>query len=466
MDDFNYNNEDIKDNKKEDTKADISETDSKEDFKYSDQPYYGYSGSHEEKSYTPPFHESKNNTPQNLYPVSPNGGFSENNFSADKKIPKPVTTKSVFISCLISALVASLITATIFVFGTGAGRLIGNRGSSNTSETDSSVTNNRTSIISDSTDEAIVEAVAESVSPSVVGIVVTNTVGNFFYGNSEQSSQGSGIIYSSDGYIITNYHVISAAVESNGVIKVYLPTDIETGIDASVTGYDVSSDLAVIKINSSGLTAIEIGDSSALKVGQTAIAVGNPGGITFMGSVSKGIISGLDRVLQLENTKEINLIQTDAAINPGNSGGALVNSNGQLIGVNSAKMASSDYEGMGFAIPVNSVVEICTRIIQNEDAPTPYVGVEINTRYDSNTLKMMGYPAGVVVSRVVDGSPADNAGIEQGDIITEFNGTSVTSYSAFNSEKLKCSPNQEVTLTVYRAGRTYSVKMTLGTAND
>ena len=144
----------------------------------------------------------------------------------------------------------------------------------------------------------------------------------------------------------------------------------------------------------------------------------------------------------------------------------MVNSSGQLIGVNSAKMASENFEGMGFAIPVDDVVEICDRIISKKDAPVGYVGVEISTRYDASTLQMMGYPAGVVVAGVAAGSPAANAGIEKGDIITQFNGTAVTGYTVFNSEKMKYSPGDEVTLTVYRGGKTYSVKITLGTANS
>ena len=405
--------------------------------------------------YVPPHAESS---------FTPNTSFSdpsvisgnETPYTA-KKQPKPVTRSGLAVACVCVALASSILTASIFSFGLAKGQFL---------NPSSGSTSTKTSIVTESTDEAAIQAVAEAVSPSVVGIVVATSSQSFFGTGTSSESEGSGIIYSEDGYIITNYHVISDAVESNGKISVYLESDSATAISATVVGYDVSADLAVVKIDKNGLPSIEIGKSSDLKVGQTAIAVGNPGGMDFMGSVSKGIISGLDRTIQLENTTEINLIQTDAAINPGNSGGALVNSSGQLIGVNSAKMASENFEGMGFAIPVDDVVEICDRIISKKDAPVGYVGVEISTRYDASTLQMMGYPAGVVVAGVAAGSPAANAGIEKGDIITQFNGTAVTGYTVFNSEKMKYSPGDEVTLTVYRGGKTYSVKITLGTANS
>lgn len=405
--------------------------------------------------YVPPHAESS---------FTPNTSFSDPSVISEnetpytaKKQPKPVTRSGLAVACVCVALASSILTASIFSFGLAKGQFL---------NPSSGSTSTKTSIVTESTDEAAVQAVAEAVSPSVVGIVVATSSQSFFGTGTSSESEGSGIIYSEDGYIITNYHVISDAVESNGKISVYLESDSTTAISATVVGYDVSADLAVVKIDKNGLPSIEIGKSSDLKVGQTAIAVGNPGGMDFMGSVSKGIISGLDRTIQLENTTEINLIQTDAAINPGNSGGALVNSSGQLIGVNSAKMASENFEGMGFAIPVDDVVEICDRIISKKDAPVGYVGVEISTRYDASTLQMMGYPAGVVVAGVAAGSPAANAGIEKGDIITQFNGTAVTGYTVFNSEKMKYSPGDEVTLTVYRGGKTYSVKITLGTANS
>lgn len=377
-------------------------------------------------------------------------------YRPEKPAKKSGITSKIVISSIISAIIASLITCTVFMFGSNIGlnTILGGK------------SDKTTNIVVDSSAENPAQAVAEKVGPSVVGVVVTSSVNNFFFGNTQQQSQGSGIIYSSDGVVITNYHVIQAAVEGNGKLDVYLPSDLDTGIEASVIGYDVSADIAVIKINKSGLSAIETGDSSNLKLGQTAIAIGNPGGMEFYGSISQGIISGLNRTIQLESSSSVKLIQTDAAINPGNSGGALVDIQGKLIGVNSAKLASDGYEGMGFAIPVNDVVSICDRIINKQGQPKPYLGIELSSYYTAEILQQMGYPAGVVVTEVAENSPADEAGIERGDIITEFNGVAVSGVTQYNSEKDKYSPGEAINLTIYRQGKSYTAKLTLGTANS
>ncbi len=369
-----------------------------------------------------------------------------------------------------ASILSGVLVALIMVWSMGFG-LLGTKESDNQSPSpDPSVSGAsviETGPIVVNGNSASAEAVAKKALPSVVSIATTAQVNNYFYGVSEQGSEGSGIVYTADGYVITNYHVIEAAVDYNGQVQVFLPSDTSRGHTATVVGYDISSDLAVVKIEATGLLPMEIGDSDALNVGQSAIAIGSPGGMDFMGSVSMGIISGLDRKLQLENSNTvINLIQTDAAINPGNSGGALVDAQGKLIGINSAKMAASNFEGMGFAIPVNHAMTIVDRIINNVDAPKPYMGIQLNTYYNGDTLKAIGYPAGVVVDRVVDGSPADNAGLIKYDIITHVNGVAVTSYTQFNSEKEKYKPGDTIELTVYRQPKTYTVQLTLGTANN
>ncbi len=381
---------------------------------------------------------------------------------------KPQKTVSLTTSVLISvitAVIASVLVFSVMMYGTNIGDMLNapTSSKSDSGEEDGTDTGNQTTnIVVDTTASTSAEAVAEKAGPSVVGIVVSGS--SYYYSS---GSEGSGIIYTADGYVITNYHVIQTAVENGGTVSVYLPSDSENGIAATVVGYDISSDLAVLKIDQTGLPAIEFADSDSLKVGQVAIAIGNPGGMDFMGSVSMGIISGLDRTLLLENaTTEINLIQTDAAINPGNSGGALVNSTGQLIGINSAKMALDNFEGMGFAIPSNDAKAIIDRIIKNQDAPQPYVGIIINTQYTSTMLQQMGLPAGVVVDSVASGSPADDAGLKSYDIVTHINNVAVTSYTQFNSEKLKYEPGDSITLTVYRGGRTYTAQLTLETANQ
>ena len=311
---------------------------------------------------------------------------------------------------------------------------------------------------------SVVEAVAKKVTPSVIGIRTTTSVMSFF-GNQESSGEGSGVIYKSNGYIITNYHVISDAVtnKANTKIEVFLDTLDKASYQATVVGYNISADLAVIKINAKDLPVIEIADSKNLKTGQYVITVGNPGGLEFMDSVTYGVISGLNRVVSSDS--DVPLIQTDAAINPGNSGGALVNIKGQLVGINSSKIVAEEFEGMGFAVPSNKVVEICDKIIENENSPEPYVGITISEKYTASALALYGYPTGAVVLSVAEGSPAYSAGIRKGDIITSFNNKKITDYTKFEEYLTECKPNQKVDIEIYRNGRTYSTSIVIGSNN-
>lgn len=314
---------------------------------------------------------------------------------------------------------------------------------------------------------SVIEAVAKKVTPSVVGIATTASADNFFGGSSSTTGEGSGIIYTADGYIITNYHVIEdAATSSSTGIDVYLTSNRDTSYPATIIGYNITYDLAVIKIEAQNLTPIELADVTSLKVGQYVAAIGSPGGLEFMGSVTYGIISGLNRVISdgSSNT-DVELIQTDAAINPGNSGGALVNTAGKLVGVNSSKIAATEYEGMGFAIPVDTVKEICDKIIANKDTPNPYIGITISERYTAEDLQEMGYPVGAVVNSVTSGGPAYNAGIRRGDIITEFNGRTVKSYDELSDAVSKTKPGDRVNVKLYRSGRYYTTNITVGSNN-
>ena len=355
------------------------------------------------------------------------------------------------------------------VIGAGSGiaavTLSSKNGSNTSSPITSSVSGSNVNINIDETAESVVEAVAKKVTPSVVGIRTTTSVRSFFGSSNESTGEGSGVVYSADGYIITNYHVISGAVtnKSGSKIEVFTDTLDSDSYEATVVGYNISTDLAVIKINAKGLTPAEFSDSSKLKVGQYVITVGNPGGLEFMDSVTYGVISGLNRVVSSDS--DVKLIQTDAAINPGNSGGALVNTKGQLVGINSSKIVSEEFEGMGFAIPSNTVAEICKNIIEKQNDPEPYLGISISEKYNSSVLKYYGYPSGAVVSSVADGSPADNAGLAKGDIITEFGGTEITEYSMLESLLQKCKPGDQVSVKIYRSGRYYSTTVTIGSNN-
>ena len=300
-------------------------------------------------------------------------------------------------------------------------------------------------------------AVAKKVSPSIVGIRVTTVTNYGPYGNYESSGEGSGVIYTANGYIITNYHVIKAMMTTSGEnnpnssMTVFLYQDTSNEYKGSVVGYDQGADLAVIKINATGLPAIEIGNSDSVSVGDIAIAIGNPGGLEFMGSTSQGIISGLNRTIQTEDSYEdLQLIQTDAAINPGNSGGALCDVNGKLIGINSVKLVETGYESMGFAIPSNDVVRICNDIIENGFTASIYLGLEFNERLTAEALEKQGYPGGIVVSSVASSSPADVAGFEEDDILTVFNGKEIKTTADLIEARKNCKPGDTVHAKVYR----------------
>ncbi len=301
---------------------------------------------------------------------------------------------------------------------------------------------------------SVAQSVAEKCSGSVVGVRTTTSVSSFFGGSSESTGEGSGVLYTKDGHIITNYHVIKEAVSSSrSKIEVFFDNCNTEPYEAEVIGYNISTDLAVLKIEVNNRQPLELGNSDNLSRGQFVITMGAPGGLEFMGSVTYGIISGLDRVVSSDSN--IGLIQTDAAINPGNSGGALLDSEGRLIGINSSKIVSEEFEGMGFALPINKVVEVCNNIILNKDSGEAYTGITISEKYTAKILKDYGYPTGAVVSSVAEASPAEDIGIRRGDIITEFNGVKISEFNVYYETLAKCKPGQTVEMKIYRNGKNY-----------
>lgn len=376
------------------------------------------------------------------------------------KQKKTHSTAVVIIACILAAIIGAVscvfVLSSVYMVDTNTGAI--------TQQIENP--KNNVSINIDETVSSIAEAVAVKCTDSVVGIRTTTSVMSFFGGSQEQTGNGSGVIYTADGYIITNYHVIGDAVQSNNSkIDVFIGNNTSNSYPATVIGYNISCDLAVIKINASGLTPVELGNSDELKVGQQVITIGAPGGLEFMGSVTYGIISGLDRTVSTNSS--LKLIQTDAAINPGNSGGALLNAEGKLIGINSSKIASVEFEGMGFAIPINTVKEKCDKIISRSGDSQAYFGVSISSTYTSQVLAFYGYPSGAVVSSVAEDSPAANAGIARGDIITEFNGVKISEYTVLNDALYDCEGGETVAVTIYRAGKYYTVdiKLTSDTSN-
>ncbi len=393
-----------------------------------------------------------------------NDDFSE--FQPSKKKKEKNKNGYSIVTVIVCMLLAAVIGAS-----TAAGVMINyNKTMLGNSVNNSGGTNGQsiTNINVDETAESAIQAVAQKVTPSVVGIATTIATTSFFGGSSEATGSGSGIIYSSDGYIITNYHVIESAVTSNSSkIEVYLSSDTENAYQASVVGYNITNDLAVIKINATNLIAIEKGNIDSVKVGQHVAAIGSPGGLEFMGSVTYGIISGLNRVISDSSSDDsVNLIQTDAAINPGNSGGALVNTKGQLIGVNSSKIAATEYEGMGFAIPIDTVVEVCDKIIAREYEPNPYIGVTINEKYTAKILERMDYPVGAVVKSVMSDGPAEKSGIRSGDIIISYGDVAISDYSMLNDAVAASKPGDVVRVKIYRAGKYYYTNVTVGSNNS
>lgn len=291
--------------------------------------------------------------------------------------------------------------------------------------------------------------IAAKVQPSVVGVVVyaAADANNQFFGGSGaiQTNEGSGIIMSADGYIITNAHVVEGA----SGIKVVLYNGEE--YEAKLVGRDDNTDLAVIKIAANNLTAAEFGDSKQLQVGEDVIAIGNPGGLEFASSVTKGIISGVNRPIKSSDAGyTMNCIQTDAAINPGNSGGALVNTFGQVIGINSSKIAATQYEGLGFAIPISEAKPIIDDLIANGRV-TGRVKLGITGREIDETLaRYNNVPTGFMVFNTEPGSDIEKKGVVAGDIITKIDGKDLTSLGDLRDYLKDFKSGDKVTLTVFR----------------
>lgn len=304
-----------------------------------------------------------------------------------------------------------------------------------------------------------VVAIAQKAGPSIVGVKVTSMTQNFFGMLQESDSEGSGIIYSEDGYIITNYHVIASAINnSTATVQVTL-SDSDEALSATVVGGDETTDLAVIKVDKKGLPAAEIGKSAELKVGELAVAIGNPLGQELAGSVTVGYISALNRKLTTDG-RTYKLIQTDAAINPGNSGGALVNSQGQVIGINTVKIGAAEVEGLGFAIPTDDALPIIKELIENKKIVRPYIGLS-GINVDEATAKLNNLEVGVYVAQVLPNTPAAEAGIQKGDIITGIESKTIKTMEELNEIKNSKKVGDVVTLKIKRNKEDVEVKVTL-----
>ena len=307
------------------------------------------------------------------------------------------------------------------------------------------------------------EQVADMVSPSVVVITTEQVVYSqwSWYGqNQVESGAGSGVIISSDGYILTCAHVVSGASQITVTIG-------DTDYTATVVGEDDTSDVAVLKIDATGLTPATVGDSDSLSVGDSVLAVGNPLG-ELGGTVTSGIVSALNRSVTIQGTSSTNtmsLIQMDASVSPGNSGGGLFNASGELIGIVNAKSSYSEAEGIGFAIPINTAMEIGRQLIENGSVARPALGVKIVDVTDAQTAQQLGVSTmGVYVVEVTKGSGADAAGVQAGDRVLAVDDTAVSDSSALKNYLKDKGIGDTVNLQVERDGKVLTLAVTLGSS--
>ncbi|MDD3705270.1 MAG: trypsin-like peptidase domain-containing protein [Clostridiaceae bacterium] len=376
-----------------------------------------------------------------------NGNSENNTFYREVIEKKPEKSHKKFIALVLAA---GLVIGTIF--GYGMDNFLPNPGNDANSVYAATVDN--TKIVYSGTVSPVVP-IAEKVSPSIVAISLKTRTRDFFGRVYEGQGTGSGIIIDNQGHIITNNHVVDGAED----IMVILNDGKE--LKATLIGRDSQTDLAVIKVDSVNLRVAELGDSSSLKVGELAVAIGSPMGTEYAGSVTAGIISGLNREVSVGDDS-IKLIQTDAAINPGNSGGALVNSEGKVIGINTIKFAETRVEGMGFAIPINEAKPIIQDLINNKKVLRPYLGIQGITlsKEEAEEYKL---PQGVGVKVVIPDSGAESAGIRRGDIITKIDDNKVLTIEDLIAEIQKHKVGDTVRIEVYNQineYKTLTVKLT------
>lgn len=390
-----------------------------------------------------------------------NGGYNGYSYSSAPQQP-PVPQKKKGSKVLLRVLACVGVAALGFGGGLGGAVVASRSGLTGNQVVVQQVERSTDATAAGSTDgtNMSVQQIASVVSPSVVAITTEQMSSSqtWFGGYYVQSGAGSGVIISQDGYILTCAHVVSGATS----VKVQLNGSDES-YDATVVGQDSTSDIAVLKIDATGLTPAVIGDSDALAVGEVAVAVGNPLG-TLSNTVTDGIVSALNRQVTVQNN-DMTLIQTDASISPGNSGGGLFNANGELIGIVNAKSSYSEAEGIGFAIPINTAMEIGRQLIENGSVVRPALGVKIVDVTDAQTAQQLGVSTmGVYVVEVTKGSGADAAGVQAGDRVLAVDDTAVSDSSALKNYLKDKGIGDTVNLQVERDGKVLTLAVTLGSS--
>lgn len=397
----------------------------------------------------------------------------EENETSYKKViiePDKKTTgfgKSVLIPFVSGIIGATLVVGTCFGIPSIREKILTLTSSSDetiSTSYNSSPSNNNLISLSNYSDTGV--GVAAKIQPSVVGIKVEYTVNSLFSRQpSTASAEGSGVIISEAGYILTNNHIVNTsssssyyAISEATSVSVYLYGD-DTEYKATIVGTDSETDLAVIKIEKTGLTAATLGNSDSVKVGEFAMAAGNPLGM--QNSITCGVISAVNREVTDSDGKKYVLIQTDAAINSGNSGGALVNSNGEVIGINTLKLSGTGIEGMSFAIPINNTKDIAEQLIQYNKVKRPYIGIT-GIDLTEEQANQYNYPIGIYVRSIEDFSAAQKAGVKAGDVITGADGKNLTTMDELNKIKSTHKIDEEMTLNIYRDGKQIDITVKLG----
>ena len=344
----------------------------------------------------------------------------------------------------------------------GSGKVVIQQVAPSSTASSSGSTDNGITAASSTGNALTTEQVADMVSPSVVVITTEQVVYSqwSWYGqNQVESGAGSGVIISSDGYILTCAHVVDGASTITVTIG-------DKDYTATLVGEDTTSDIAVIKIDADGLTPATVGDSDSLKVGQSVMAVGNPLG-ELGGTVTGGMISALNRSVTIQgsgSTNTMSLIQMDASVSPGNSGGGLFNMNGELIGIVNAKSSDSDAEGLGFAIPVNDAIKVAQELLENGYVTgRPYLGISYYGVTDAQTAAQLGVSSyGVYIVDVVKGGPAEKGGLKAGDRIVSIDGSEIGTQSDLGTLMQNYKAGDTMEITVARDGQMQTVTVTLG----
>ena len=415
--------------------------------------------------------ENNNNNPNNqindtsFKSVVSNTTYSSFEDKSDKKRKSSSTgfAKTVLLPFACGILGAGLVVGTCFGVPSIRNELLANSSVTEGSSSNTATLNTEQISLLDYSDTAV--GVAQKVLPSIVGINVTYTVNSIFYSGGTATAQGSGVIISEDGYILTNNHVVNSATSSSSFyelgeankITVKLYND-DTEYEAEIVGTDEQTDLAVIKIDKDGLTAAELGDSDSVQVGEFCMAIGNPLGLGT--TVTDGIVSAVNRTVTDEDGNSYEAIQTNAAINSGNSGGALVNSQGQVIGINTLKVSGEGVEGVGFAIPINSTKDISEQLMKYNKVKRPYLGIG-GIDVDEATARENNLVVGIYVKTLENFAAAEKAGIRVGDVIIKADGQDIETMDELNEIKNGKEIGDKVTLTVWRNGETMDIDVTL-----